>query len=313
MNPAVLAAKLNLPISSLHNDKFELSHQDFTQLLNVAAKESADPLFSLELSRRIDYQSLDVAMLLISTQETMLNIYPVLKGLYSYQNRGSRHQLELRGNIARHSVEFLFDKEMDINQHALLSIGGVFKTFKMAFGERLKIQRVCFVDQYKGELERLEAFFGCKVLLGSDFNGFEFSQSQLALKPDLHMEVTYQMRRHLSRGLQHYKSLIEIVTNSILLLMPLGDISKSRTATMLGVHPRTLQNLLNSKGLSYRSISCTVRDKQSKRFLKETDYSIEQIAQMVCYGSSAAFVRQFKEQNGTTPLQYRKQCKRLSR
>ncbi|GAB7223908.1 hypothetical protein VoSk93_31250 [Vibrio owensii] len=315
VEPQTLTSKLNIQISTLHDENQELSHQQFAELLNLAAKETQDPLFALELSTLIDYQSLDIAMLLIASQESLANIYPVLFGLYSYQQRASRHQLDIRDDIARHFTQFLFEPNVDTSQHALLSIGGIITTFKMILGERLKLHQVHFKARYQGEsgaqqqtqIERIERFFGCKVILGSQFDGFEFPKALLAEKPDLEMTITNQMRRKVSHGLQHHNTLLEITTNSILLLLPLGDISKTLVSKMLGIHPRTLQNLLNKNNLTYRDIVNSVRDTESKKLLTNSEYPIRTIADMLCYASADSFIRKFKRTNGITPLQYRKQ------
>lgn len=307
IEPQKLTTQLNIQISTLHDENQELSHQQFTELLNLAAKETHDPLFALELSPLIDYQSLDIAMLLIASQESLANIYPVLMGLYSYQQRASRHQLDVRGEIARHYTQFLFEPDVNTSQHALLSIGGIFTTFKIVLGNRLKLHQVHFKGHYQGQTERLEQFFGCKVVLGSSFDGFEFPNKLLAEKPDLEMEITNQMRRKISHGLQHHNTLLEITTNSILLLLPLGNTSKNLVSKMLGIHPKTLQNLLNKNSLTYRDIVNDVRNTEGKKLLTRSEHSVRTIADMLCYASADSFIRQFKRVNGITPLQYRKQ------
>lgn len=307
IEPQKLTTQLNIQISTLHDEHQELRHQQFAELLNLAAKETDDPLFALELSPLIDYQSLDIAMLLIASQESLANIYPVLFGLYSYQQRASRHQLDVRGDIARHYTQFLFEPDVDTSQHALLSIGGIVTTFKMVLGDRFKLHQVHFKGQYQGQIERLVRFFGCKVVLGSNVDGFEFPQALLAEKPDLEMAITNQMRRKISHGLQHHNTLLEITTNSILLLLPFGDISKNLVSKMLGIHPRTLQNLLNENRLTYRDIVNNVRDNEGKKLLTRSKHPIRTIADMLCYASADSFIRQFKRVNGITPLQYRKQ------
>lgn len=85
------------------------------------------------------------------------------------------------------------------------------------------------------------------------------------------MTITNQMRRKVSHGLQHHNTLLEITTNSILLLLPLGDISKTLVSKMLGIHPRTLQNLLNKNNLTYRDIVNSVRDTESKKLLTNSE------------------------------------------
>lgn len=52
------------------------------------------------------------------------------------------------------------------------------------------------------------------------------------------------------------------------------------------------------------------RIKQTRRLLEETDLSVTDVCLECGYNNLGNFLREFRKQTGTTPLQYRKQCQR---
>ena len=51
--------------------------------------------------------------------------------------------------------------------------------------------------------------------------------------------------------------------------------------------------------------------KRSERYLCESDFTVEEIAELLGYKSANVFIRRFKHQNGTTPKEWRKKQKTL--
>jgi transcriptional regulator GlxA family with amidase domain len=60
-------------------------------------------------------------------------------------------------------------------------------------------------------------------------------------------------------------------------------------------------------GVTPQTYIQTVRLTEAKRLLQETDFSILAIAQQVGYEQQASLTRVFKQLEGTTPSNYRRQ------
>lgn len=86
--------------------------------------------------------------------------------------------------------------------------------------------------------------------------------------------------------------------------------TKSLTAGMVaeqvGVSSAKVSQLIHSfRGQSYNQFLNSLRLKEAKRLLRETDRNVSDISSHVGYGYVNSFNRVFKEFEGTTPLEYR--------
>lgn len=78
-------------------------------------------------------------------------------------------------------------------------------------------------------------------------------------------------------------------------------------ASNLNMSVRTLQRRLKSSGQTYQSIVNQLRRQLATDYLKSPDLSIKEIAYLLSYSESSAFVRSFRRWYDTSPAQYRKQ------
>ena len=68
---------------------------------------------------------------------------------------------------------------------------------------------------------------------------------------------------------------------------------------------RTLQRRLSERGLSYQSLIDQARRQLAQRLLRETDYSLAEVAFMTGFAEQSSFTRAFKRWAGQTPRSYR--------
>ena len=81
----------------------------------------------------------------------------------------------------------------------------------------------------------------------------------------------------------------------------------SEVARLLGMSGRTLQRRLSELGYSYQSLVDESRRQLADRLLRQTNYSLAEIAFMTGFSEQSAFTRAFKRWKGQTPRSYRLQ------
>jgi AraC-like DNA-binding protein len=79
----------------------------------------------------------------------------------------------------------------------------------------------------------------------------------------------------------------------------------STIATELGVGARTLQRRLSESGHSFQGIVDGARRELAEQLLRETDYSLAEIAFLTGFSEQSGFTRAFKRWEGQTPRSYR--------
>lgn len=91
--------------------------------------------------------------------------------------------------------------------------------------------------------------------------------------------------------------------------MLLGEFSMDDVASMLGVHRRTLDRHLDEFGLQYGSLVEATRHDVAAQLLRETDLTVQRIAEALRYSSAANFATAFRRLERSTPTAYRQRHK----
>lgn len=84
------------------------------------------------------------------------------------------------------------------------------------------------------------------------------------------------------------------------------DLTLEKCASRLNLHTNYIWRLMRSEmNTTFREYLSQYRLKMAKRWLKETDMPIGEIAEKLTYDNAANFIRYFKKLEGVTPGQYR--------
>ena len=92
---------------------------------------------------------------------------------------------------------------------------------------------------------------------------------------------------------------------SIVRLLPLGDLSINAVATDMNVSSRTLQRHLAQRGTSFRSEVRDVRAQLAVRYLSDPTVTVTDTAFLLGYSDQAAFTTAFKNWHAQAPTDYR--------
>lgn len=159
-------------------------------------------------------------------------------------------------------------------------------------------------------LRGYEEFFGCPVqfnqpeaslLLAADAMG----QALALADPELHTRLE-----------EHAALLLNKRTGSVPLLDQVrgavrGQLAQGRAPTReeiaeeLGLSGRTLHRRLQEADTSFRDILDAIRLEMAQDYLRDTELTVEAIAQRLGFQESQSFIRWFRPLAGTTPGEYR--------
>ena len=85
------------------------------------------------------------------------------------------------------------------------------------------------------------------------------------------------------------------------------DITVEKLSKKFGYSTAQIYRIIKKNtGNNFNTVVITIRIQRAKYLLRNTDYSISQIANLVGLGSSEYFSRLFNRQVGCTPTEYRK-------
>ena len=150
-----------------------------------------------------------------------------------------------------------------------------------------------------------EAHFGCPVHFGADRDALLISAERLEAKNRLSDQgLSAYFDRHLKEEIANRAregTLDQQVRHVVAQRLSDGVPTLSGVAESLGIGARTLQRRLSDGGQSFQSVVDAARRELSHQLLRETDYSLAEIAFLTGFAEQSGFTRW----SGQTPRSYR--------
>jgi AraC-like DNA-binding protein len=118
--------------------------------------------------------------------------------------------------------------------------------------------------------------------------------------------ILEQHIRNMLRQLPPADDFMLSVRHEVAKSLAVGNAHVDYLARQLGLGSRTLQRRLNEYGASYRSVLEDVRRELALRYLAESDISVTEVAFLLGYHDTSAFIRAFRRWTGVSPLAHRR-------
>lgn len=154
-----------------------------------------------------------------------------------------------------------------------------------------------------------ERHFGCPVRFGAEHDAFLVDRATLQRPNRLHDPgISQFFVNHLANELEQLgeeESLEYRVRIDVGQALSDGIPTISDTARRLGMSSRTLQRRLSSTGHTYQQLIDEARRQLAEKLLRQTEYSVQEVAFLTGFSEQSAFTRAFKRWAGQTPRSFR--------
>ncbi|EKF73829.1 transcriptional regulator [Alcanivorax hongdengensis A-11-3] len=156
-----------------------------------------------------------------------------------------------------------------------------------------------------------EAFFGCPVEFGAAHTCVRFPLWFLGISlphsdPSLRTLLDRQAAA-LLQALPDSDGFDRALQQTMVRLLPEGDISVVRVAAQLHVSVRTLQRRLERRQLTWQGLLDRTRSQLADHYLADPSLTLADIALLLGYSEHSAFTRAYRKWTGQTPVQRRRQ------
>ncbi|WP_109355731.1 AraC family transcriptional regulator [Sphingorhabdus sp. EL138] len=170
-------------------------------------------------------------------------------------------------------------------------------------------QTVFFKHSPRGDPSVYAAHFGCPVHFESGRDALLVSEESLGAPNKLGDETIakffdHHLEQELAR-LADVNSLEKRVRLAVAQLLSEGVPTLSLIASKLGMSARTLQRRLSDRGQSFQKLVDLARQELAQQLLRDTEYSLAEIAFLTGFSEQSGFTRAFKRWAGQTPRSYR--------
>lgn len=189
------------------------------------------------------------------------------------------------------------------------SISAVATICKEVSTEAFLPQAVYLKHSPRGAKSAYESHFGCPVYFKSGRNALLVTEQSLDTPNKLGDEtIANFFDRHLEHTLAKLTTDPELdqqVRSIITNVLSEGVPTISFIAAKLHISARTLQRKLSDQGHSFQGLVDIARKDLSQRLLRETNYSLAEVAFLTGFSEQSGFTRAFKRWVGETPRSYR--------
>ncbi|MEL7108675.1 MAG: AraC family transcriptional regulator [Pseudomonadota bacterium] len=168
---------------------------------------------------------------------------------------------------------------------------------------------VFFKHPARGDIAVFEEHFGCPVHFEAKRDALLVDDACLDPPNKLGDQTISQFfDRHLEQelaALSEEVGLEQRIRITVSQMLSEGVPTLSDVAVSLGIGVRTLQRRLAEKEQSYQGLVDLARRELAQQLLRETAYSLAEIAFLTGFSEQSAFTRAFKRWSGQTPRSYR--------
>lgn len=276
-------------------------------LLDDCSRRLNDELFGLHLA---DVQGADVYGLVAALARSAPTLREGLRCISDFLPFLHSPGAEVEVATGVHSSELRWFPRADFatfeqaNHHGLML---AVRLLEAVGGRDFRPSYAISVSQGRTSQEAIERRLGCKVHWRAANDAIGFSSELLDRPLDSSNPILFGLLASYMLQLKRADgpSLIEQVEAYAAGSFRSGNCSIGGCATRLGLSPRTLQKRLMARGVSFSGIVEEQRVEAAKRILRDTGWTLDEIADHLGYSEKSSFSRAFKKSAGLTPLAWR--------
>jgi len=196
---------------------------------------------------------------------------------------------------------------MAIEQICDLSIAFVFNLMREICGAAWRPSQVILSRRRPADTGPYQFFFKTMPLFDAEMSAIAFPSRWLKHPVPSADEFMFRQLQLRMAGMPRLRKfeLVDLLFQHLRLGLLKGNWSVREIAQGMGLNEHTLRRKLQANGTSFRRQLDIVRLSLSLQLLEGTRMSVEEVAQLMGYKNSSAFIRAFGRWTGTTPNEWR--------
>lgn len=280
--------------------------EQFINLLEVSAVELKLPQIALELAQRQDVSILGPISLMLSDCKTFAEVLEQIINYISLIASGIEAKLVIGNNTAEIHYHVSLPNLYHRPQFQNYLLASTALLMHELMGKKSAL-RGCFFTRFENDktLQRqFSLFFGCPVVFAADQLKLTVDKTVLDYPAD---SVDQVLIRRMNALLHSPIGVVRHLEKVLTLMLASGNININTVAKSMGYSGRTLHRRLAEENTSFRSILDGVRFTQANQYLRNSHYSLHDIALLLGYKNQSAFSRSYMRWSGVKPKTVRDQ------
>lgn len=306
-----ILAEAGIDLRTLHSEGPVLPYEKMAKFFEMASELVGEDLLGFHFGQSRDARDAGLLGYVGLSSPTVL---AAMRNLERYSRVFSdavqiqTSELEASGIV---SWQFRASPNVYQRQFTEFSITNLWRTLQIFTGQHLVPQGVAFQHPRNANVKEFSAFFGCDVEFAAPDTRFQFKLADLHLTlrtaDDRLLEILQtNCKEVLSRREIAPPTLIERVERLIVDRLTSGEAELETVAMELGQSKRTLSRRLAEIGVSFNELVDGLRRELALTYLRDSKFSMTEIAFLLGYTEVASFSTAFKRWTGMTPSQARR-------
>ncbi|MHB8269288.1 MAG: AraC family transcriptional regulator [Bradyrhizobium sp.] len=313
---APLLSRAGLTVGLIDDPGVRLTVQSQIKLLELGAEALPDDLLGFHLAQDYDLREIGLFYYVLASSEILADALHRAERYSGIVNEG----FSLQARIAKETAITLsyvgIDRRSDRHQIEFWLISLV-RLCRQLTNRRLVPSRVKVMHRRNKIPSEFRSYLGCEIEFGANVDEIVFPAAVklmpiVSADPYLNRLLLKYCEEALAHRPAHGATLRSNVENAITTLLPHGKANASEVARQLGMSHRTLARQLAAEQLTFSQIQTELKTDLARRYLRDGDLPISQIAWLLGYREVSAFTHAFKRWTGTAPRQSRAQGRFVS-
>jgi AraC-like DNA-binding protein len=279
------------------------------RVLELAAIELQDELLGFRLAREFDLREIGLVYYIIASSEKLSVALESAARYSRIANEGVHLRFSL-DKAAVISLDYLnVDRNSDRHQIEFWLVA-LTRICRQVTDTRLAPIRLKLRHAGADRTSEFKSFFGGEVEFGADADEIRLPATVASL-PIIGRDsfLNRLLRQYADEALANRSNqrsgFRRDVAQAIALLLPHGKATLSKVSRELGMSARTLSRKLQNEGVTFAELREELRGALARRYLKERDLPITEIAWLLGYREISSFTHAFKRWAGMTPRDFR--------
>jgi AraC-like DNA-binding protein len=310
---APLLSRAGLTTEQIDDPNARMPVQSQIKLLELAAEALHDDLLGFHLAQDYDLREIGLFYYVLASSEILADALHRAERYSGIVNEGFSLQARIGKDTAIALSYVGIDRRSDRHQIGFW-LTSLVRLCRQLTNRRLVPSRVKVMHRRDKTPAEFRSLLGCEIEYGASTDEIVFPAAVklmpiVSADPYLNQLLLKYSEEALAHRPANGATLRSSVENAITPLLPHGKAGAGEVARQLGMSHRTLARRLAAEGLTFSEIQTELRTDLAKRYLRDGDLPVSQIAWLLGYREVSAFTHAFKRWTGTAPRQSRAQGK----
>ena len=302
-----LLKRAGLTLQQVKNPDARIGVRNQIFFLDLVAHELCDEFLGFRLAQSFELRKLGLLYYVQASSETLGDALQRVARYCTIHNEGVNLTYR-RGRYISMTCKYVgVARALDRHQIEFF-IAALVRLCRQLTGRHLGPSRIKLMHRRTEVPFEFRTFFGCDIIFGSDIDEVAYPADSARLSvvgadPYLNSILVKYCDEALASRQVRSSAWRLSVENAIAPLLPHGQARIAEISQRLGVSTRTLERRLAAEGMTFSRVLDELRFDLAKRYLREQDLPISEVAWLLGYRETSAFNHAFKRWTGKTPKQ----------